>query len=226
MPIPYDKTFSKELTQIITHHASAFLHDEVATLKSAQKKSAAIHRGPLYLEIAKSAVTHVLDQEGPRSIYITPFVYEPGNQEEVALWLGLSVRFDYEISLHDFALTSISVSFIRGSQTKDYLLRAEWDSRIEDANHAQPHWHAIPGQAVRKDAIEERWGDIQSHMHLAMCARWRSNADKGSLCHTHSLHAEDVLSWLEQTLVYAKHQAEYGLAKFPPRSTPVEGFFA
>lgn len=225
MSIPYDNSFSKELSKIINSHASAYLKDDVGTVKTTQRKSPSVARGPLYIKIAQSAFTQVLQQDDDSdSIFITPFVQEPNNQAEVALWLGLSVRFDYESEIKDYALTSISASFIRGSQSKQTLLRAEWDSRCDDSNHAQPHWHAIPGQATQRDSVESRWSDIQSHLHLAMCARWRHNADGKSMSHTHNLHAQDVLSWLEQTLLYAKHQTLYCLNKYPLRESSEKSF--
>lgn len=220
--IAYEKSLCKELGKIIFSHTNAHLKDGIGQLEIKQKKSHAVNRGPLYLEIAESVCTQVFqDASAPKPMVIVPLVFEPNSTEEVALWLGFSVRFDYKDSERAFILTSVSISLIRGSQTKDYLLRAEWDSRSENADHAQPHWHSIPGQAVLNNPIEERWCSIQSHLHLAMCARWRANSDSGTMSHTHALHGEDVISWVERTIDYAKRQIEYGLSKFPPSESQV-----
>jgi hypothetical protein len=202
------------------------LKDEIAKLEVKQRRSATVSRGPQYLEIAENQYTQVFqDESAPKALVLAPFIFEPNVKDEVAIWLSISVRFDYGNTERCFVLTSISITLIRGSQTKDYLLRAEWDSRSEDADHAQPHWHAIPGQAVTNNPIEERWSNIQSHMHLAICARWRANADLGELSHVHGLHVDDVISWVERTLNYAKSQVEHGLHKFPRRERLAQGFF-
>ncbi|MDO8812185.1 MAG: hypothetical protein Q7J38_09190 [Gallionella sp.] len=225
MVIIYNKSLCSKLQNIVQTNVGAYLIDEVAALKAKQRKSASINRGPLYLEIANNVETRVFQEDSPRAINITPFIYESSN-DDVALWLGFVVRFDYSDTERDFVLTSVSISLIRGSQTKVYLLRAEWDSRSGNANHAQPHWHAITGQAVFNNTVEERWRKIQSNLHLAMCARWRVGADSGNLCHTHGLHEEDVVSWVAKVLDYMKQQLMDELGSLPPNMEPYpEPFF-
>lgn len=216
MPIIHSKQLCDKLSKIVQKYAYVHLKDGVAELKSKQKKSTVINRNPLYLEIAPNSLTKPFqDESSPRAITIAPYVHEHGTADEIALWLGFVVRFDYSEAQHDFVLTSVSISIIRGSQTQECLLRAEWDSRIEDADHAQPHWHAIPGQITYNNPVDERWNKIQSRLHLAMCAKWRAAADQGNICHTHVPEEEDVISWTNKTLSYIKEQLEYGLKTIP-----------
>jgi hypothetical protein len=212
--IIHNKELSTGLSKIILQHANAYLKDGVAELKAKQKKSTVVSRNPLYLEITQNTLTRTFDDESsPRTIIIAPYIYEPGTTGEVALWLGFIARFDYV--QHDFELTSVSISIIRGSQSQEYLLRAEWDSRTSNSDHAQPHWHAIPGPVTTNSLVEERWKKIQSGLHLAMCAKWRPSVDQGILGHTHALQQEDVLSWVAKTLDYIKQQLEFGLKSAP-----------
>lgn len=217
MAIIYNKPFCAELSKIILQRAGVYLHDGVAELKAKQRKLTVVSRDPLYLDIAPNSLTRPFqDESSPRAITIAPYIYESGSTDEVALWLGFVVRFDYVGAQHDFELTSVSISIIRGSQSQEYLLRAEWDSRTGDSDHAQPHWHAIPGYAASNNSVEDRWNKIQSRLHLAMCAKWRANADQGNLGHTHVPQKEDILSWVTKTLDYAKQQLEFGLRSVPP----------
>ncbi|BAN34085.1 hypothetical protein SCD_n00236 [Sulfuricella denitrificans skB26] len=217
MSIPYSKDFVKELTTIIKSEIGAHLQDGVADLKSRQNKRVIIPNNAIYVEIARNNLTDVFeDKSSPRPLIIMPFIFEPNNPQEVAIWLGFVARFENDKQGQGLSLISISISLIRGSQTKSYILRAEWDSRsIANADHAQPHWHAIPGRPLFDDPSEGRWSNVQSNLHLAMCAKWRAIADEGNFSHAHQFQEKDVISWVTKTLKYARGQMEQCLKNYP-----------
>ncbi len=223
--IPYSKNHIRQISAILKSY-NVFLQDAVNSLYTSQRKSKQISRGPLYVEIAQNTSTQIFEPvSAPRPLYITPFIYELQSQEEVAIWLGFAMRFDYDDVTSEFVLTSISISLIRGTQSKECLLRAEWDSRGLDADHAQPHWHAISGQSVLNNPTEERWAKIQSHLHLAMCAKWRFNADTGDLKHVHVLDEGDVCSWVDKTLRYIHDQLNYAITMSPNTKSKTNSSF-
>lgn len=217
MPIPYSKDFVKELASIIQNKTGAYLQDGVADLNARQNKRAVIPNNAIYVEIARNNSTQVFeDRSTPRPLTIMPFIFEPNNQHEVAIWLGFVARFENDKQAQGLSLISISISLIRGSQTKSSILRAEWDSRsIANADHAQPHWHAIPGRPLFEDPSEGRWSNVQSNLHLAMCAKWRAIADEGNFSHAHQFQEKDVISWVTKTLEYAHGQLEQCIKDYP-----------
>lgn len=175
-----------------------------------------VDRGPYFIEFIKSGQVFE-EPSAPKPLPLAPFIYEPNSNSEIAVWLGFRARLDMSDSEKTSLLTSLSISFIRGTQSQYCLFRAEWEPRsIHNADHAQPHWHAISGNRRADDPVESRWGSIQSAVHLAMCARWRQRSDECGSTHAFDFaHQEDVFSWVRNVLNYAKTQLGDGVKNYP-----------
>jgi len=219
--IPYTKELVAELRKIFMTYGAS-LNDGLEKL--AKKRQQVSHygdvdRGPYFIEFTD--IGQAFEEESsPRRLPLIPFIHEPSDASEVAVWLGFRARLDMSNSEAQVLLTSLSLSFVRGSHSQTCLFRAEWEPRaIENSLHAQPHWHAIPSNLTTSDPVEDRWGSIQSSVHLAMCARWRAQSDECSFSHAFPFgHVMDVYSWVRNVLEYGKAQLSDGVNNYPAAS--------
>jgi hypothetical protein len=158
-----------------------------------------------------------------------------GNQ--IALPLNVGVGQDYWLSAKlvlepfqaRYALKNISITVHRGLAGSDKLpvLRAEWDCPVSIKNdHAQPHWHAYPNEAMSgtvpklsEQALQDEAtifefvpedtdvvaddSDPIKKIHLAMCATWHLPASEYRV----PLNSEtQAFMWIENCTKYLVDQ--------------------
>ena len=130
----------------------------------------------------------------------------------------------------DYYETTITLSLFQGDDgddKKSQLFRAEWDNRLNNGTHPQPHWHIWPDFSFIEsfnqflEMIDERTGfadmiadmiDEQkskcidlSRIHFAMNAQWITKGD-----HFHKISRENALeNWFRGLLGHIKCELEY-----------------
>lgn len=126
----------------------------------------------------------------------------------------------------DYFETTITLSVFQGVADDDnitQLFRAEWDNRLDNGTHPQPHWHICPDFRFIKSfenfvkMIDEgsRFVDIineekskyidLSRIHFAMNGQWSTNGE-----HFHRIRDEKhIKCWFQGLLGHIKSQLEY-----------------
>ena len=126
----------------------------------------------------------------------------------------------------DYFETTITLSVFQGDAADDnkgQLFRAEWDNRLNNGTHPQPHWHICPDFRFIKSfedlvkTIDEGTGfaDIidqekskcidLSRIHFAMNGQWSTKGE-----HFHRIRDEDTIKyWFQGLLDHIKSQLKY-----------------
>lgn len=122
--------------------------------------------------------------------------------------------------------TTITLSVFQGvaaDDSKSQLFRAEWDNRLDDGTHPQPHWHICPDFRLKKSfesfikTIDEGtdFRDIVNEekpkcvdlarIHFAMNGQWSAQG-----AHFHKISHEDALkNWFRGLLGHIKCELQY-----------------
>lgn len=126
----------------------------------------------------------------------------------------------------DYFETTITLSVFQGvaaDDNKSQLFRAEWDNRLDNGIHPQPHWHICPDLRFIEsfnefvemidegsgfaDIIEEEKSKCidLSGIHFAMNGQWSTQGG-----HIHRMTDENKIKyWFQGLLGHIKSQLEY-----------------
>lgn len=158
--------------------------------------------------------------------HVLPFITSEGG---LFYWLAVTLEFQFLRGIYNFQEACFLVfEGMVGDNVKQGLLRAEWSSRDETTDHAQPHWHIYPSYIYKnvipffeeteqvvdftperpKQDEQKKEYEWQEGMrfHFAMSSRWHVN---GIGANKESLTVEGLAKWLQGVIAYTRDQLLY-----------------